>query len=355
MKMRQVSAATIKDAMVFARKELGDDAVLIDSKNGTNGGIIVTFAIDEPDEVLFEDDLPPALAQPFAQTYADVLPFKPEIPKPATRKVELSHPALDIISDALAYHSVPLLMAERLLRHVENQRLKPDALVDVAEQALAQALQATLSFQPLSMAEKTPPARAVMLVGPHGAGKSSTIAKMATELTLHKQPIVLISTDTERLGAADSLHTLASLLKCEVVVSDSRQHLKNLIAKLVGKAWIFIDSTGANIYEFAQLKHLGEFAGLQNVEPILTCPAGMDAREAEEMAGVFQFLNIERMIVTRLDATRRLGSMFAALTAGGYSLANFTSSALPTEACQPVTAPALARLMLRHVRERMSH
>ena len=32
-----------------------------------------------------------------------------------------------------------------------------------------------------------------------------------------------------------------------------------------------------NIYEFQQLKALGELAGLQGIEPILTCPAGMDA------------------------------------------------------------------------------
>lgn len=352
MKMKQISAATIKDAMAMARRELGEEAVLIDQKKAANGGIIVTFAIDEPDEVLFEDDYAPP---PPAPRYADILPFTPEIPKPPTSKVELAHPAYGILYEAMEYHAVPTALAAKLMQHVEGQRLKPDALLDTAEHALAQALAAVLPFKPISTAATTPPDRAIMLVGPHGAGKSSTIAKFATELTLHKQPIVLISTDTERMGGVDALHTLAGLLKCEVVVSDSRSHLKGLIAKLLGKAWIFVDSTGANIYEFSRLKKLGEFAGLQGVEPILTCPAGMDRQEAEEMAGVFHFLNIERMIVTRLDAVRRLGSVFATLTAGGYALANLTHSALPTETCQPVSAAALARLMLRHVRERTSH
>jgi flagellar biosynthesis protein FlhF len=346
MKMKKISAVSMKDAMELARRELGENAVLIDSKKAANGnGMIVTFAIDEPDEMLFDD----------APNYADILPFSPDIAKPATSKVELAHPAYTLIRDAMEYHSLPTALAEKLLGHIMRQSLKPDALIDVAENTLATALKTTIAFKPFVTATKTPPERALMLVGPHGTGKTSTIAKLATELTLQKQPVVLISTDTERLGGVDALHTLAGLLKCEVVVSDSRRHLKNLVAKLQGKAWMFVDSSGANIYEFAGLKALGEFASLQGVEPILTCPAGMDSQEAEEMAGVFQFLTIDRMIITRLDAVRRLGSVFSTLTASGYALANFTHSAIPTDACQPASAAALARLMLRHARERLTH
>jgi flagellar biosynthesis protein FlhF len=346
MKMKKISAVTMKDAMELARRELGENAVLIDSKKTANGnGMIVTFAVDEPDEILFDD----------TPIFADVLPFTPHIPKPATAKVELAHPAYDLLRDAMQYHSLPALLGEKLLEHAMRQQLKPDALIDVAETALTKALTATVAFKPLAVAEEMPPTRAMMLVGPHGAGKTSTIAKLATTLTLQKKPVVLISTDTERLGGVDALHTLAGLLKCEVVVSDSRAHLKNLIAKLQGKAWMFVDSSGANIYEFAGLKALGEFASLQGVEPILTCAAGMDSQEAEEMAGVFQFLTIDRMIITRLDAVRRLGSVFSTLTASGYALANFTHSAIPTDACQPASAAALARLMLRHARERLTH
>lgn len=348
MKMKQISAVSMKDAMELARRELGEDAVLIDSKKAAGGGIIVTFAVDEPDEMLFADELA-------GVDLADILPFSPQIEKPVTSKVELKHPAQEIIHDALGYHGLPAALRDALMQHVAAQHFKADALLDVAEAALAGALDKIIAFKPLAMGSKTPPERAIMLVGPHGAGKTSTIAKLATELTLQKRPVVLISTDTERLGGIDSLQTLGALLKCEVVVSESRTHLKGLVAKLQGKAWVLIDSSGANIYEFAQLKALGEFASLQAIEPILTCPAGMDREEAEEMAGVFQFLNMERMIVTRLDAVRRLSGVFAALATGGYAFSNLTNSAIPTDACQPVSAAALARLMLRHVRERMTH
>lgn len=347
MKMKRIQAANMKDAMALARKELGDHAVLIDSQDNGKNSVIVTFAIDQSaDDDFFEQ----ALAEP-----EQIVPFTPAIPKPTVAKVELDHPAHEIIYEALLYHAVPDKLRDLIMTQVNRTPLQPDHVVTVAEQALAKALTAILKFQPLEPQAAGLPTRALMLVGPHGAGKTSTIAKLATQLALRKQPLHLISTDTERLGGAESLHLLAKLLKCTCTVSESRADLKAQIAQTQGKAWTLVDTSGANIYEFAQLKALGEFASLNGVEPILTCPAGMDPAESMEMASVFNFIPIERMILTRLDAVRRLGCLFAALSTGGYALANYSNSALPTDNCHPLNAATLARLMVRQVRERMTH
>ena len=347
MKMHKISAHTIAEAMAKARKELGDDAVLLETKKVPKG-VLVTFALDAPDEELFQPE-------ELFDNPADILPFSPNIAKPAAAKVELNHPALELIAEALAYHGVPTPLQDRLLRTLDKIHLKPDSLIEVAQNALADALSENIPFQAIATAARSVPARAIMLVGPHGAGKTSTLAKFATELTMQKQKIVLISTDMERMGGTDSLQKLASILKCEFHIAEKRSELKTLLGTYLGKAWVLIDSAGANIYEFAPMKSIGEYASLQGVEPILLCPAGMDADEAEEMARVFDFLNIERMIVTRLDAVRRLKSVFAVLSAGGYALSNLTNSAVPTDACQPLSPIALSRLMLRHVRERLTH
>jgi flagellar biosynthesis protein FlhF len=346
MKMHKISAASVQEALATARRELGEDAVLLETKKSAGKGVIVTFAVDGPDEALFDEDI--------YGNAADILPFSPEISRPSSAKVEINHPAIDLITEALAYHGVPEALKNRLMTSLHKITLKPDSAIEVAQMALADALTTNIPFTPIASATKTPPERAIMLVGPHGAGKTSTIAKLATELTMQKQKIVLISTDMERMGGTDSLHKLAGILKCEFHIAESRAQLKTLLLNHQGKVWVLIDSAGANIYEFAPMKLLGEFASLQGVEPILTCPAGMDADEAQEMAGVFDFLTIERMIVTRLDAARRLKSVFAVLTTGGYALSNLTNSAVPTDTCQPLSPIALSRLMLRHARERMS-
>lgn len=345
MKMKQFSAATVQEALGKARRELGEDAVLLETKKASKGkGVTVTFAFDPPDEPLFAED--DALND-------NVAPFAPSITRATTAKAEIDHPAIRLIIEALEYHGLSTNLNQKLLTTLYKIRLKPDSLIEVAHAALAEAFTQTLPFQPISIATKTFPKRALMMVGPHGAGKTSTIAKFATELTLVNQPLVLISTDTSRIGGVESIQRLAEILKCDYYTAETRTALKILLQQYLGKAWILIDSAGVNFYEFNQMKALGELASLQGIEPILLCPAGMDADEASEMAGVFDFLNIERMIVTRLDAVRHLKSVFATLTTGGYAFSNLTNSASPSDACLPLSPIALSRLMLRHVRERL--
>lgn len=349
MKMKQITAATIQEALKLARTELGEDAVLLDQKKAVGGkGITVTFAVDEADALSFDDVMP--------EYPESVVPFvAPHIQRATTAKVEIDHPAAAMVLEALEHHHLPASLQDRLRMRLRSVQFRAGGLHDVAESALADILSQILSFKSISTAANIPPARALMLIGMHGAGKTSAIAKLATELTLHKQRVVLISCDNERLGGTDTLASLSELLKCGFHVAEDRAVLKALLKDYQGQAWILIDSPGVNIYEFQQLKALGELASLHGVEPILTCPAGMDAEEATEMAAVLGFLAPERMIVTKVDAARRLSSVFAALGNSELALANISSSAKPTEVCSPASAAGLARIMLRPLRDHATH
>ncbi|MFM9890549.1 MAG: hypothetical protein ACKVOE_07930 [Rickettsiales bacterium] len=346
MKMKQIRAASMQDALALARRELGEGAVLLDSKKDEGKGIIVTFAIDADDIAIAPDEADNGFDP------ADILPFSPHIPKPSVARINFNHPALEMIAEALAFHQLPAGLNDQLLARLPSAQLRPDSIINVAEAALAYLLGDVLKFNPIATAGKFP-AKALMLVGPHGAGKSSAIAKLATELTLHKQRITLISTDTEKMSGTDHLAKLAEILKCPFHIGENRAGVKALLAEPAAQGWVLIDSAGVNIYEFKELKSLGEIAGLHGVEPILTMPAGLDAHEAAEMASVFSFLPIERMLITRTDAVRRLSGVFAALGASGYALANLSSSASPSDSCSAFSPACLARLMLRQTRERM--
>lgn len=340
MRMKQIEARDMQEALKLARSSLGESAVLLDTRKRKDG-ITVTFAVEDDIEHLIDDGL------------TDSIGF-PDIPRAATAKAEIAHPVLSVLDEALIQHTIPQVLKEKLSRQLRQIRIPAGALPDVAETVLSEALNALLAFRPIGTAASIPPSRAMMLVGMHGAGKTSAIAKLATELTLHKQRVVLISCDNERMGAADNLQNLATILKCGFQTAEDRAALKPMIKEYLGQAWILIDTAGVNVYEFQQLKALGELATLQGVEPILTCPAGLDGEEAQEMAGALDFLNIERMIVTKVDAARRYGSVFSAIATGGYGIANLSGSARPAEACSPASAAALARLILRQTRERMA-
>ena len=371
MRMKQISAPTMQEALNLARRELGDEAVLLETRKLAGGkGITVVFAVDEEDPNLFMRDEADDEAADAAFARSIIPPAAPLLkpqPKPANKPTKVAppaatskpssgtHPALELIAQALQAQAAPPAIIENILQTARAKKLPAGTLIDIAENALADALTKQFQYKPIQTAEKNYPNRALMLVGPNGAGKTTAIAKLATQLTLAKRRVVLISTDTERMGATETMQGLSDILKCELHVINKRALLRELVKQSLGEAWVLIDSFGVNIYEFKQMKALGELAGLQGIEPILTCQTGMDAQEAEEMAGVFSFLPIERILVTRTDATRRLSSIFAVLNAGGYALSNMTGSSSPTDACIPLSAPALSRLILRRARERATH
>mgnify|MGYP000408537438 CR=1 FL=1 len=57
MKLKRISAGSIAEALTIARRELGDEAVLLETKKAAQGkGVVVTFAIEAVDEPLFAVD-----------------------------------------------------------------------------------------------------------------------------------------------------------------------------------------------------------------------------------------------------------------------------------------------------------
>jgi flagellar biosynthesis protein FlhF len=323
MRMKQIAAKNMQEALEVARQKFGEDAVLLQSRKAPGSqGIIVTFGIEAP------DDGPPVGA-------------------------EASHPALPMLAHVLRFHEITDPLFSRLEMAGAAARVGNTSPVDATETMLAHALETTFEFTPLSEAA-TPPAKAFMLIGAHGAGKTTTIAKFATMLALLKRPMVLVSTDVDRFGGTDGLAGLAQILDAPFHVVSTRSALKSLLKDCVPEAHVLIDSAGVNIYEFADLKQLGELATLQQVEPVLVAAAGMDAAESVEMASVFSFLPITRLVITRADAARHWNGIFAMLTHHQFRFANLSTSASPADPCQPLTPDLLAAQMMRVERERLT-
>ncbi|MFZ4125933.1 MAG: hypothetical protein ACOYJ2_07700, partial [Rickettsiales bacterium] len=217
MKMKQIAAKDMQEAMAVARRDLGEDAILLNARK-TPKGIVVTFAIDTQDEPLI-DDAPPVSVK---------------AAPPASRHVQSNHPALTMIDEVLEYHHIPEPMLSRLKIAIRGARMPAATVLDAAETILAEALSKAFPFQSL-MEQKTLPAKALMLVGMHGAGKTTTLAKLATMLALAKKPMVLISTDTERFGGIDGLTGLAEILKVPFIMARDRAELKAIIKQYLGK------------------------------------------------------------------------------------------------------------------------
>lgn len=308
MRLRTFTATSITEAMRQVREALGEDAIILSTdQQGRN--VTLTAAID-----------PAHIAA-----------------TPAQRRNGAAVDPADAIATALHYHAVPVDLAQRLLA-VTNGLTVGDA-----QQTLTAALRTRFAFQSLT---EHAPAKPILLAGLPGAGKSSTLAKLAAQAKAHKWPIVAITCDLAKAGAVEQLATYAKALEIQAFRAKDAATLQRAVARADKGAMILIDTIGTNPLVPADLKQLRELIAAVSADPTLVMAAGGDVSESTELAAAYAEAGCRRLIATKLDVARRYGGILAAAEAGKLSFAGFgTSPEIATGLAAP-RADRLCRLFL---------
>jgi flagellar biosynthesis protein FlhF len=357
MRLRTFTADNMQLAMQMIRDSLGEDAVIISTKSDIASGVQVTAAFDD---LAYEDDAPEeqlwfnALRQ---RNTSELLQAKNDNNRPVVAdeqnplqeslahfeyvpKEELHHNAAPATTPHGAPEDIVIRIERILLHHGMNEDVlyymlrqlqditAQDAAMyhhyqDVTERWLAALISNAFSIAPLELRHDS--CRHI-LIGPSGAGKTLTTAKIAAYCVKYNKPIHIISTDNKRAGGIEQLAAITDILGIELQVAESRQSLKSILSDIPLAETVIVDSAGANPYDFYELKELAEYASLIELDPVLIYPAGSDPMEADEVARAFSFIGVEKMIVTRIDTARRFGGIFNAAHAAGLKFANMTAS-----------------------------
>jgi len=313
MRLKSFHGPNITDAMRMVRESLGDNAIIVATRDDDMGGVRVTAAIDDPAPVT------KVAAAPVNQTFED------------------GSEAVEIIAEALTRHQVPPHIAERLLA-TAMQFANDDPVL-----ALGAAFDAHLQFYPIADDKLEKP---LMFIGPPGAGKTLCTAKFATKVTLGKKPVTVISTDIERAGGMEQLAAFTRLLKLNLLEIEDPHALRDAVATQKNSHAILIDTPGRNPFNEDERLQLQSLVTAGGGEAVLVLPAGLDANEAIDMAQEFRSLGANRLLVTRLDMTKRLGSFLRIAFESRLPLAAYSVSHKVTEPPQPLNPVALARLVL---------
>lgn len=321
MRLRTFAAATMKEAMADIRANAGPDAIIVSNARGRGGrGVTVTVAI-EPEA---------AATKPAKET-----------PRRSAIAAEEEDEAFDpgMIAKVLAFHRTPDRLAAKLKGAVQAMDCQSAAL------ALGAAFDTTFGFSPLPDIQ----ARPVMLVGPPGAGKTVTAAKLAVEARLRSTDVRLLTTDAVRTGAIEQLGLLARLLELEVQSAATAGELEALLAQGGGEPGAtvtIIDSPGVNPHSEEEISALRRLVGAGDIEPVLVLATGGDALEAAEVAAIYRELGVRRLIFTRIDAAKRFGDILAAAHAGALSFAGISHSPYVADPLQSLNSLLLARLFM---------
>ena len=312
MRVKLYRAQGMAAAMAMIRDELGPEALILATRRLADG-VEVTAAL-EPAEA----------------------PAPPVVPAPvqdgATRAALLAH------------HGVPAALGARLTGGT-----------------LESALDAALVFAPLPLAPGGGP---LLLAGPPGAGKTLTIAKLATRLVLAGRAPVVISADGRRAGAVEQLAAYTRLLGIELLVAGQPAALARALAHPMpdpalphpatphparphparagpGGGPALIDAPGLDPFDPAERAELAGLIAAAGAVVALVLPAGLDPMEAADIAAAHAALGARLLVPTRLDRARRLGGVLTAATAG-LALAEAGIGPGAADGLAPCTAGLLA-------------
>jgi signal recognition particle subunit SRP54 len=170
------------------------------------------------------------------------------------------------------------------------------------------------SARPLDLSA-TPPV-AIMLVGLHGSGKTTTVAKLARYLkTEHRRSPYLVAADVYRPAAIEQLVTLGKQIDCPVHASHagadpvalSREALT--FAKNQGYDVVLIDTAGRLHIDDELMDELQRMKAATHPHHILLVVDAMTGQDAVNVAGGFHSrLALTGVILTKLDGDARGGA-----------------------------------------------
>ncbi|WCE03721.1 flagellar biosynthesis protein FlhF [Pseudoxanthomonas sp. JBR18] len=150
----------------------------------------------------------------------------------------------------------------------------------------------------------------IALVGPTGAGKTTTIAKLASRFlqTHAARDIALVTTDTIRVGGREQLHSYGRQLGIAVHEADSDASLQQLLVRLADYKLVLIDTAGLGQRDRALAAQLNWLRASRTVRSLLVLPANAHFSDLDEVVRRFAGAAPQGVILTKLDETGRFGS-----------------------------------------------
>ncbi|MCL4304985.1 hypothetical protein KJZ99_03670 [bacterium] len=343
MNTRTYSGRTFAEALAKVKAELGDNAVILKSEKKSTSS---SFGLGGREfyEVTVTDSRELQVNVESGTEFASELNVKLQEATPERRapsqayEIALLRSEVAALRDQLAdivkyfkYSNLPSMPMQlsRLLSRMTEAGFERELATDLTTEALVQLGPIQLEspeqisrFVISKVAQMAPPAAnrpisrkdgpfKIALVGAPGAGKTSTLQKLATDAKGYgKLKLGLISLDTHRLAAVEQLRTFARVSGLPLEIVYQAKDVVAALHKLSACQVVLIDTAGCAPGEDQKL--LDQLAMLQVLEPDemhLLLNSTTRVAEQSAVARRFRDYGITHLSFSRLDESEQPGAL----------------------------------------------
>ncbi len=165
------------------------------------------------------------------------------------------------------------------------------------------------------------------LIGPTGAGKTTTLAKLAARFAQRHRArdVALVTTDVERPGAREQLHALGRKLGITVCEANGPEGLADSLDQLVDYPLVLVDTAGYAARDKALLGQVTWLRATRNLRSLLVLPANLQPQDMAEAVRRYRMAQPEAVVLTKLDETGRLGGALSVAVKHALPLAYTTA------------------------------
>lgn len=164
----------------------------------------------------------------------------------------------------------------------------------------------------------------IALIGPTGAGKTTTLAKLAAQYVMAKgaDGVALVCADTCRIGARQHLQALGDIMGIEVFAANGVRELDGLLDRLEDRKLVLIDTEGVGQRSATLGGRLEAWRPFgERVRFYLTLSAAGQEAGLDETVRQFGRLPLAGAVVTKIDEAARLGCVIGTLIRHGLPAA----------------------------------
>ncbi|GBE36938.1 flagellar biosynthesis protein FlhF [bacterium BMS3Bbin07] len=295
MKIKKFHAKTFSVVLKMVKKELGPDAVILSSEQLNENMVEVVAAVDYEGINLSE----PSCA---AEKTTDLSELKSEVERLKEALVQMKKSGYEMkLPDKKL----------RVLKLLLKRSVKEEFALRLCEKAGNTESLLNVLTEEIKTMDALSAKKAVMLIGPTGVGKTSTLAKLASQAIRSGKKIAIITLDTYRIGAVEQLRFFARILGVPLEVVSDISDLKDKVTKHTGRDMIFIDTTGRNPRDEKYIDEIRKIHTLGlPIETHLIMSTSSDDVFMIDAYKYYRQLNIDCLGFTKVDEAVNAGSIY---------------------------------------------